>query len=300
MLFIIASAKTERRKHCRQKICGKTTLKCNSHIISHICGHPMAKRRKKKTKSKWIWWLMTPVVIFAIATIAYIWYTSDRIEHAKFASYPGFGIDLPTNYEIHGIDVSKHQSYVFWPAVKKMQVKDVKIGFSFMKATEGVGNVDKQFRRNWKKAGEAGLPRGAYHFFIATKSGAAQAKNFIKTVDLGPGDLPPVLDIEHLYGARASTMRKEINTWLQLVEDHYGVKPIIYTYVTFYSNYLGEDFDDYPLWIAHYQEKDRPRIKRPWIFWQHSERGRVNGITNRVDFNVFNGDSSDFNDLLLK
>jgi lysozyme len=259
----------------------------------------MAKRKKKKN-TRWIWWLMAPVILLFVATLIYVWYTTRRIEISKFAKYPGFGIDLPTDYEIHGIDVSKHQSFVYWPAVTKMKVKDVKIGFSFMKATEGVANVDKQFRRNWKKAGEAGLPRGAYHFFIATKSGATQAKNFISTVDLSPGDLPPVLDIEHLYGTKPAKMRKEIKTWLKLVEEHYDVRPIIYTYVTFYTNYLGAEFDDYPLWIAHYHEKNRPRITRPWIFWQHSEKGRVNGIRSRVDFNVFNGDSSDFNDLLIK
>jgi len=85
-----------------------------------------------------------------------------------------------------------------------------------------------------------------------------------------------------------------------MVEAHYGVKPIIYTYVNFYSNYLDGEFDDYPLWVAHYLEKDRPRITRPWLFWQHNERGRVNGILNPVDFNVFNGDSTNFEELLVK
>jgi lysozyme len=260
----------------------------------------MAKRRKKKKQNGWPKWLVIPVIIFTVASIGYIWYTSWRIEHAKFVRYPAFGIDLPANYEIHGIDVSKHQSFIHWPAVKSMKVKDVRIGFSFMKATEGVVNVDKQFRRNWKKAGEIGLPRGAYHFFLPTKSGKAQAKNFISTVDLEPGDLPPVLDIEQLYGVKPARMRQEIKEWLNIVEDHYGVKPIIYTYVTFYSSFLGVEFDDYPLWVAHYQERNRPRITRPWIFWQHSEQGRVNGITSKVDFNVFNGDSSEFRELLVK
>lgn len=260
----------------------------------------MAKRRKKKKKTGWLKWLAILVIVLTVASIAYVWYTSWRIEHAKFVRYPGFQIDLPANYEIHGIDVSKHQSFIHWPAVKQMKVKDVQIGFSFMKATEGVMNVDKQFKRNWKKAGEIGLPRGAYHFFLPTKSGKAQAKNFISTVDLQAGDLPPVLDIEQLYGVKPAKMRREIKEWLDIVEDHYGVKPIIYTYVTFYSNFLGAEFDGYPLWVAHYQERDRPRITRPWIFWQHNERGRVNGITSKVDFNVFNGDSSDFRDLLVK
>jgi lysozyme len=239
-------------------------------------------------------------VLIAAASIVYVWHTFFRIEQSKFVRYPAFGIDLPVNYNIHGIDISKHQSYVYWPAVKSMKVKDVKIGFCFIKATEGLGNVDKHFRRNWVRAEEAGLPRGAYHFFLATKSGKAQAENFIKTVKLSKGDLPPVLDVEQLYGMRPDKMRREVKVWLKTVEDYYGVRPIIYTYVTFYSSFLGNEFDDYPLWVAHYMERDKPRINRPWIFWQHSERGRVNGITSRVDFNVFNGDSSEFKDLLLK
>jgi lysozyme len=181
-----------------------------------------------------------------------------------------------------------------------MEVKDVKIGFSFMKATEGLTRVDRQFKRNWRKAEEVKIARGAYHFFLANKSGKAQAENFIRTVKLGEGDLPPVLDIEQLYGVKPAKMRAEIKEWLQVVEDHYDVRPIIYTSVSFYDDYLGEEFDDYPLWVAHYKERNKPRIKRRWIFWQHSEEGRVNGILSRVDFNVFNGDSSDFEDLLIK
>jgi lysozyme len=53
------------------------------------------------------------------------------------------------------------------------------------------------------------------------------------------------------------------------------------------------------LWAAHYYEYNQPRISRDWSFWQHSEAGRVNGIISKVDFNVFNGDSTAFIDLLI-
>ena len=255
----------------------------------------MAKQRRKKKKKKIDWVLLIPIILLALAGLIYWLYTSERIRHAKFSRYPGFSIDIPDNFTIHGIDVSKYQDFIDWPSVKSMKVKDINISFAFMKATEGASNVDKQFRRNWRKAGEAGITRGAYHFFVATKSGKAQAKNFINTVNLEEGDLPPVLDIEHLYGTSPQRMRKEIMDWLSIVEEHYKVKPIIYTYVTFYADYLAKDFDEYPLWVAHYLERDKPRISRPWVFWQHSERGRVNGITSRVDFNVLMAMRKTFN-----
>jgi lysozyme len=214
--------------------------------------------------------------------------------------YPGFGIELPVDYDIHGIDISIFQQTVYWPAIKKMQVKDVKVGFVFIKATEGLLNTDRQFKRNWQKAKEAHIPRGAYHFFLATKDGKAQANNFIKRVKLEPGDLPPVLDIEQLYGVPPALMRQRVKTWLQAVEAAYDVKPIIYSSADFYNRYLGKDFDDYPLWVAHYFEQKQPRVEREWQFWQHSSIGHMNGITSNVDFNVFNGDSAAFKEMLLK
>jgi lysozyme len=84
------------------------------------------------------------------------------------------------------------------------------------------------------------------------------------------------------------------------VENHYKVKPIIYTNVDFYNRNIGSEFDDYPLWVAHYYQPDEPRIKRGWVFWQHSDEGRVNGILSKVDFNVFNGDSVEFRNLLVE
>jgi lysozyme len=87
--------------------------------------------------------------------------------------------------------------------------------------------------------------------------------------------------------------------WLDAAEAYYGVRPIIYTYIYFYEKKLDGYFDEYPLWVAHYLQPHQPRIKRQWTFWQHSEKGRVNGILSRVDFNVFNGDSAEFRLLLV-
>lgn len=252
--------------------------------------------KKKKTVFKII--LVSVIYLTAAAGAIYIitWY----LNRPKFVRYPAFGIPIPVGYSIHGIDVSKHQATIDWDDVQAMQDKNVKIGFAFIKATEGINNIDVAYRRNWVKAAEAKIPRGAYHFFISSKSGKAQAENFIQTVTLQKGDMPPVLDIEQTNGASVADLQQRAKDWLVMVEKEYKVKPVIYTNVDFYENFLAGKFDEYPLWVAHYLVQDKPRIKRSWIFWQHNESGRVNGIDAFVDFNVFSGDSTDFKNLLVK
>jgi lysozyme len=218
---------------------------------------------------------------------------------AKMTAYPEFGIEIPVEYGIHGIDVSRYQHLIAWEEVKEMSVGNIRLGFAFIKATEGLDDTDPQFRRNWRKTRSNGIIRGAYHFFIATRDGKMQAEHFIKRVELESGDLPPVLDVEHRYGVSKQQLQKEVKEWLQTAENYYRVRPIIYTNVDFYNQYLGSDFDAYPLWVAHYYQPQQPRINRHWIFWQHSDRGNVNGITSKVDFNVFYGDSLEFRNLLV-
>ncbi|HMO62295.1 MAG TPA: GH25 family lysozyme [Ferruginibacter sp.] len=251
----------------------------------------MAKRKKKNPGR------IPFVIIIVLLTGSVILYW---VKKPHFIRYPAFGIEIPSGYALHGIDVSHHQDVINWQAVKNMQSDNVSIRFCFIKATEGVDNTDRRFGKNWKAAKKAGLTRGAYHFFNPYKGGNAQALNFIKKVRLEAGDMPPVLDVEDIGRLDKITLQQRISDWLITIQQYYGVKPIIYTGADFYEKYLAGKFDDYPLWVAHYFAKKRPRVQRNWHFWQHSERGRVNGIKNFVDFNVYNGDSTDFAKLLLQ
>ena len=260
----------------------------------------MPPRKKKKRNKSLRNALLTVFFIAVVVTGGYFGYLYLQYRKAKFTRYPEFGIAIPDGYQIHGIDVSRYQHIIAWDEVKSMMVTDINLEFAFIKATEGIENTDAQFRRNWKKAKASGIIRGAYHFFIGSKDGRLQAENFIRQVDIEPGDLPPVLDVEQLNGTPYTQLRQEVKEWLAIVENHYKVKPIIYTNVDFYNRVLGDEFDAYPLWVAHYYEPEKPRIKREWMFWQHSDEGRVNGIMAKVDFNVFNGDSLAFSQLLVK
>lgn len=213
-----------------------------------------------------------------------------------------FGILIPKGFSIHGIDVSKHQGTIDWKRVSLMRNNGFRITFAFIKATEGVSRQDNMFQSNWDQSARNGLTRGAYHFYYASRNADKQADNFIEMVKLTTGDLPPVVDIEVGNGKSAKKICEGLKIFLGRLEKHYSVKPIIYTNINFYNAYLKGSMDDYPLWIAGYFDHDRfyTEFETPWIFWQHSERGKVDGIRGNVDFNVFNGSLDGFNKLKIK
>lgn len=250
----------------------------------------------RKRKKKGFLLLILLIIAVGIGGIGYYIYFRD-FDNARIY-YKDFGIYLPSEYNIHGIDVSHHQRRINWKLVEAMKKKNVSIKFAFIKATESDEMVDAYFSRNWEGCKENGIIRGAYHYFNPGENAANQATLFTEIVKLSPGDLPPVLDIEKTNEISDLELRKKITIWLKIIERHYHVKPIIYTYADFYEDHLAGSFDDYPLWIAHYTGNKNPRVRRKWHFWQHHETGRVNGIRGKVDFNVFNGDSASFKNLL--
>jgi lysozyme len=254
-------------------------------------------RRSKKQQQTLQTWVVLITIAGALALFTWLWWQQQR---ATFIRYEEIGIPVPAGYGLHGIDVSRYQRRINWKEVKAMNVQGLRIDFVFIKATEGINSRDPQFKRNWHQSKEAGLVRGAYHYFIPSLSGKEQAAFFLKQVRMQPGDLPPVLDVEQHNGLPVSVLRQRVQEWLLLVEQGCGVRPLLYTNVHFYEKYLGPDFDKYPLWIAHYLQPSAPRTSRNWVFWQHSEKGRVNGIEGYVDYNVYRSDSASFAQLLLK
>ena len=191
---------------------------------------------------------------------------------------------LLAGYSVHGIDVSAYQGRIDWPEVARHRVR-----FAFIKASEGATLRDARFARNWREARAAGILSGAYHYFQPNRDGAVQAALFIDRVPLAAGDLPPVLDVEATRFHDVAELRREVRQWLELVQAHYGVPPILYSNYGFYKRYLAGHFDDFPLWLAHY-EVARPVLPATrWIIWQHSDEAYVPGIKGTVDFNVFQG-----------
>jgi lysozyme len=237
------------------------------------------------------------ILRFASAT----WYwVRHPFEDENYRTYESFNIKIPKKHSIHGIDVSYYQGKIDWHKVKAMKDDEVHITFAFIKATEGLLIVDPYFQRNWREAPKAGIKVGAYHFFRPKRAGLWQANFFLQTISVEKGDLPPVVDIESLDGVSPAQMRKELNAFLVQVEEKTSVKPIIYTGLRFYQQYLKGYYEDYHLWIAHYHQPKLKLSDKMWKFWQHSDKARINGINHVVDFNAFNGDSVLFEQILIK
>lgn len=201
-------------------------------------------------------------------------------------------------YPVQGIDVSHHQKHIEWNKIDKNLVR-----FALIKATEGGNHKDSLFHHNWREAIRNDIPVGAYHFFTFCKEGEEQARNYIHYVPKDSIDIPPIIDLE--YGGNCKENRKEdliheITKYLEIVEDHYQKKVIIYTTNEFYRNYMVNQFPDNPIWIRDILSKPDLPDGRNWLFWQYTNKGRLDGISTIVDQNAFNGSEQDFKKLLQK
>jgi len=196
----------------------------------------------------------------------------------------------------HGIDVSSHSGVVDWNAVR-----DEGHSFAFIKASEGVDLPDPDFNANWTAAGDAGLVRGAYHFFVTEDDPELQARLFIETVQLDPGDLAPVVDIELIGRGTSPGLPDRLRRFLVLVEQRYGVRPIIYTSPKFWNTHFGDGFGHYPLWIAEYGvgEPTIPNGWEDWHLWQWKGDAAVDGVEKSADLSRVNRQADDLHRLLV-
>lgn len=271
---------------------------------------------RKKAKKKTTFGIKTKVVLVLIALLVFSpfyygkvlktavstgrWFR-DLFVFDEYPHYEEFGIRIPRKYYVHGIDVSYYQGKIDWDKVAAVDYNGVKISFAFIKATEGITLVDSYFQRNWRETKKEGVIRGAYHYFKPKKSGIWQARFFLQTVKMEAGDLPAVVDIEESAGLSKAELIPNIQDFLDEVERKTKAKPIIYTGYQFYRDHLQGEFDDYPLWVAHfYQPKLKFGKETAWRFWQHADNAKVEGIKHKVDMNVFNGEEEDLSALLIQ
>ena len=200
-----------------------------------------------------------------------------------------------------GMDLSHYQRLedIKWDSLS-IGNGAIPIKFVVLRATMGNRSADKHFDEFWKLSKKHNLVRGAYHFYRADEDPVMQANNFLANVKLESGDLPPVLDIEKIPKRKSTKeLVADLKIWCKIVEETYGEKPIIYTYYHYYKDFLKDEFDGYPIWLANYNDVPQPSPDADWKIWQFTEKGIVKGINTKVDLNVFNGNSWSLNRLTL-
>ncbi len=223
-----------------------------------------------------------------VAAAALVWVMPRLYRHFELAAI---------GYEVKGVDVSHHQGGIDWRALRASGVR-----FAYIKATEGAHFRDPRFAENWRRSGEAGVLRGAYHFLSLCKTGAEQAANFIAAVPDEAGSLPHALDAEQMQacsgGRRVADPVAEIVAFLDATEKRFGRRPVIYTTREFYGAHLRSAqragrLDKERFWLRSLHWPPRFGGK-PWTLWQYHNRGTRPGIHGPVDLNAFNGSAAEF------
>jgi lysozyme len=243
---------------------------------------------------------VTPIALVAVPKPALreAPYATGKIHRHRFrdAKPINFGKRSPTKLAVHGVDVSRWQGEIDWPKLRSQGAN-----FAYIKATDGGDHLDPMFKKNWRAAGEAGLRRGAYHFFYWCRTAGEQADWFIRNVPKAPGALPPVIDVEWNGESRCKkrpsreNVLEKMQVFMDKLEAHYGQRPIIYTAPDFYRDNLKGAFPNHPFWlrsVAAHPSTVYPG--RKWVFWQYSGSGLSHGVEGRIDLNVFHGDEAEW------
>lgn len=196
---------------------------------------------------------------------------------------------------VAGIDVSIYQDEIAWKRVRRAGIR-----FAFIRTSDGLDRRDERFATNWAGAKRAGILRGAYQYFRPDQDPTAQADLLVRTLAKDPGELPPVIDVETDGGKPPAELAARVQTWIARVREQLGVEPIVYTGPEFWRDRArNADLSAQPLWLAHYT-RDCPTVPAPWtrwMFWQHTDNGRVPGIEGPVDLDLFAGSYQDLLDL---
>ena len=223
------------------------------------------------------WWsVVAPLVVIGVAAAA--WW---------FLWVPNWRPPLQDG-ERYGIDVSAHQGVISWD-----RVADDRIAFVYIKATEGDDFVDTRFVENWRRAGEVGLSRGAYHFFTLCAPGKAQAQSFLRVAPPDSRALAPALDLELAGNCSRrpanDTVDAELMEFLRAVEEAWDREVVLYVGDDFESQYRVRDRLDRPLWIRRFLL--RPN-ESDWVIWQLHGYATINGIEGGVDLDVMRSTST--------
>lgn len=99
-----------------------------------------------------------------------------------------------------------------------------------------------------------------------------------------------MIDVETRSGMPREEFRDSLAKFLNLVEEAYRQRPLVYTGTNFYNANLQGLLDDYKLMIAQYSTREPVLTDgKEYLLWQYSAKGRLDGINGFVDKSRFMG-----------
>jgi len=203
---------------------------------------------------------------------------------------------LPAREGPDGIDISHHNGKINW---KKVKDKCPDLSFVYIKCTEGATFVDPKFKANVEGARSQGYNVGGYHYFRMTSSAHDQFAHFKQQLDVVDCNLIPMVDVEKNDGKTREELQDSLHVMLDLLEEAYGVKPVLYGLNASYNRLCAPEFNGYTLYIGRYGD-DSPVVTGAgrYAIWQYSISGIIKGIPQPVDLCRFHPDT-DLEDILL-
>lgn len=186
-------------------------------------------------------------------------------------------------FAIDGIDVSLWQREIDFNAIK-----DDGIQIVYIRSSAGNSYVDGDFEKNYRKAKEANLDIGFYHFVTARSVSEAkeQARFFASVIAGKEIECRLAMDFETFRGLSKTEINDIARNFLETLKDLTDKDLVIYSDAfNARDTFDNSLFEEYPLWVAEY-DVENPSVEN-YIGWQYTDRGRVNGIDGNVDRDIF-------------
>lgn len=189
------------------------------------------------------------------------------------------------------IDVSEFQEEIDWDKVKKAGVKGaiLRVGYGMDYPSQD----DQYIERNIEECERVGLPIGVYLFSYAdsTAKASSEAEHTLRLVaghKLPLGVWYDIEDNKTSGSVSKSTLTNIINTYCNIIKDA-GYEAGIYANLNWLENKIESSVQEkWTIWVAQYYKECQ--YEKPYVMWQYTSEGKVDGIKGNVDMNYYYGD----------
>ncbi len=217
-------------------------------------------------------------------------YDWDRLEwDGWFVSY-----EDDNYYSMQGIDVSSHQEWIDWDAVKNAGVEFAMIRCGYRGYETGRINKDPYFDRNVQEAQRLGILVGVYFYSqaISPEEAREEADFTLRQIEGYTLDLPVVFDMEESdtgeNGRILSLTREEKTecavTFLHRVQNA-GYEGMVYNSTMLFDELFITDYlQEFDTWVAEYGPY--PRYPYEFSMWQYTSSGEVPGVDGDTDMDI--------------